>query len=914
MVGSLATGVVLLYLLGVTHSNWIAVGLNLTAGALVLLSIRALSFGEEETPVTAKPKKKKPKQKTQADIAAPAEISPRVVLTVIALSGLGALMAEVAWTRTVVLLIGPTTYGFSFVVTAVIAGIALGSAVASRWTAVTERPASLLAWVEIAAGVASLAVIRIVGALPVPVGELIRANADRMAWLLGVELFWILLLLLVPSFFFGAAFPLAVRLVFQSVGEGGSATGRVYAWNTFGAVTGSLVAGFGLLPMMGLEATLYVAAIVHIMAGAAIAIIATKHRRRQFIAAGAVGLSVLAPFVLPHWDHELLSGGMYKYAAYLNEGEVLDFLRRGELIFYREGKVATVSVKQIGSKISLAIDGKVDATNVGDMLTQRLLAHVPLLLHPAPREVCVIGYGSGVTTGSALTHSIDRLDAVEISPEVVAGAGFFVKENRDALQDARLTLHVADGRNHLLLADRTYDVIISEPSNPWMAGVSQLFSRDFFQLARTRLATNGLFCQWAHMYNMAKQDLETIVASFTDAFPEAVLFLINEGDVLLVGAAGELPTIEQEALTTRLNERNIAEDLATVEVHNAFTFASLYALSTPALSEWASHAIRHTDDRPVLQFRAPRFMHAQTGESNRASIVEASRQDVTPRWIERLRTNPSADEIASRALMLETSDSFTWALDTYIEAVHIDPHLLAAHEGIVRTAMATDRPQRAEEVLRSFANASGEPFFAEAATALGLLYMNLGRLEEGLMVLGRSLDVDPDNPRALLLASEMAGELGRLDLMEELARRAMAIRPDDGESEALVAEAGLRKGQLEIALSRAQEILERHPQETRALQVVAIAQAQMGDRPAARSAFQKLTELEPDAWLHFNNFAQLEMESNNFKAAAALFERSVDINPKNVQGYVGLRDAARITGDAQQLERASSMLKVLGVP
>jgi Flp pilus assembly protein TadD len=160
----------------------------------------------------------------------------------------------------------------------------------------------------------------------------------------------------------------------------------------------------------------------------------------------------------------------------------------------------------------------------------------------------------------------------------------------------------------------------------------------------------------------------------------------------------------------------------------------------------------------------------------------------------------------------------------------------------------------------------------------------------------------------------MAGEIGRLDLMEELARGAMAIRPDEGESEALVAEASLRKGELEIALSRAQATLERHPGETRALQVVAIARAQMGDRSAARSAFHKLTELEPDAWLHFNNLAQLEMESNNFKVAAALFERSVDINPKNVQGYIGLRDAARITGDTKQLERASSMLKVLGVP
>ena len=150
------------------------------------------------------------------------------------------------------------------------------------------------------------------------------------------------------------------------------------------------------------------------------------------------------------------------------------------------------------------------ATNAGDMLTQRLLAHVPLLLHAAPKRVCVIGYGSGVTAGSALTHPIERLEAVEISPGVVEASTFFEKENGNALADERLHLFVTDARNHLLLTDGTYDVIISEPSNPWMAGVSQLFTVDFFELARTRLTAEGLFCQWAHIYNMAEDDLKTI--------------------------------------------------------------------------------------------------------------------------------------------------------------------------------------------------------------------------------------------------------------------------------------------------------------------------------------------------------------------------------------------------------------------
>ena len=169
------------------------------------------------------------------------------------------------------------------------------------------------------------------------------------------------------------------------------------------------------------------------------------------------------------------------------------------------------------------------------MLTQRLLAHVPLLLHPDPKRVAILGLGSGVTLGSALTHPIERADVLEISPEVVDAARYFDAENHQATLDPRTRVIVGDGRTHLLLTRERYDVIVSEPSNPWMAGIASLFTREFFQAARARLRPGGVLCQWAHTYDISTDDLQSIVATFLSVFPDGTLWLVGDGDVLLVG-------------------------------------------------------------------------------------------------------------------------------------------------------------------------------------------------------------------------------------------------------------------------------------------------------------------------------------------------------------------------------------------
>ncbi|MGH9389020.1 MAG: spermidine synthase, partial [Vicinamibacteria bacterium] len=364
-----------------------------------------------------------------------------------------------------VLLIGPTTYGFSFVVGSVILGLALGSAAGARW--VRNEGARSLAGAQFGAALASLALLQILGRLSLPVGHLVHRYADDMTSLLGIELAGVAALLLPASFFFGATFPLAVGVVSREGAGPAAATGGTLAWNTVGALSGSLAAGFLLIPTLGAEGALYAAFGIHLFAAGAL------YSKKSLVPAlAALGLAAAVPFVLPRWDRELLSGGLYKYASYLEPGEFLDFLRQGDLLFYREDEVATVTVRKVASRLALAIDGKVDATSSADMMTQRLLAHVPLLLHPAPKEVLVIGLGSGVTAGSALTHSLERIEVVEISPAVVAASHFFDELSRRPSADPRFRLVHGDGRNHLLLTGRRYDVIISEPSNPWMAGVS----------------------------------------------------------------------------------------------------------------------------------------------------------------------------------------------------------------------------------------------------------------------------------------------------------------------------------------------------------------------------------------------------------------------------------------------------------
>jgi spermidine synthase len=279
---------------------------------------------------------------------------------------------------------------------------------------------------------------------------------------------------------------------------------------------------------------------------------------------------------------------------------------------------------------SLVIDGKVDASNMGDMLTQRLLGLLPVLLHADPQEICIIGLGSGVTVGSALAPGVVRhADVVEISPEVVNASAFFERENGRALDMPGVRLIVGDGRSHLLLSARRYDVIVSEPSNPWMAGIGALFTREFFEAARARLKPDGLICQWAHTYDISPNDLRSIVRTFASVFPESTMWLVGEGDLLLIGSNGAAIESRLAAIATRWQLGStpaLLNDVAIAGSAAPFALLSMFAGGPAEVKRFGAGAAIQSDDRMALEFSTPRAIAGRAARQKAFAREPAGRR------------------------------------------------------------------------------------------------------------------------------------------------------------------------------------------------------------------------------------------------------------------------------------------------
>ena len=616
-------------------------------------------------------------------------------------SGFASLTLQVVWTRLLVQILGPTTYAFSTVVAIFIIGIAIGAAIAARLvTRITHHAAGLAGALLISAALALAAASAVDWAL-LTLGGIVSHPEYQFIDVLRREVLLVSALLLPMTIAFGAAFPFAVAL---AGGRGAGVTenlGVIYAVNTLGAILGSLLAGFVLVPLIGLHTTIRVVAAISALA--AIVILAGAARGRGQWAGYAVAAAVLvAAAIVPEWNRSLLSSGAYKYAIATRGADLETALTAGEMLSYREGSTGTVTVRQLTGTISLAIDGKVDASNAGDMLTQRLLAHVPLLLHPNPQRAVIIGLGSGVTLGSALTHPLTSATVLEISPEVVEASRFFEAENHRALADPRTTLIVGDGRTHLMLGRQTYDVIVSEPSNPWMAGIASLFTREFFEGARDRLAPGGLLCQWAHTYDISHRDLQSIVATFLSVFPNGTLWLVGDADVLLVGSTEPLDA-RIAAMAGAMQRPGVAADLATIGVTGPFAVTSLFVAHGDALKAWAHGAPLQTDDRSALEFSGPRSIFGATRDDNASALRALAAASPKPQAVTGAIAAATAADWRDRGLMLLKADAAQPAYDDLARALALTPNDPAALDGLLRAAVSLNKIIEVERLLTRLA-------------------------------------------------------------------------------------------------------------------------------------------------------------------------------------------------------------------
>lgn len=600
---------------GLTAAFWLipAFGLDYAFAAAAALNAAA-AWGARRA-ASPKPDPK------DAPAAAPSALTPALIQCAVFLSGFVALTYEIAWTRLLALVLGSSVYSFAEMLAAFIAGAAAGSLLVSTGPLRRRDPARLLGLALMGAGVSVLAALPFYDRLPIyQVMLRARFGLDARAFYAfeAAKFALCLLPMLIPAVCLGMTLPLAARLVERGAGERGADVGAVFAANTAGNVLGAL-AGWLILPWLGVEGILRSGTTVFLAAGAAVLWAAwpmPSARRRALALAGLAALAA-ARARLPRWDERLVGQGFFRsrpnyvLKRYSDYKQLLGGLV--ENVYARDDREATVTVSRFESGVlALKVNGKTDASSGPDMRTQILIGELPLLLKPDARDALLVGWGSGVTAGSMLRHPLERLDAVELIPAVVEASRFFDAQNGGARRDPRLNLRLEDAKSFLARDGRRYDVIVSEPSNPWMAGVGDLFSAEFYARARARLAPGGLMTQWFHAYEMDDELFSLALRTFRSSFPHVALWNIEDNDLILVGSERALQP-DFAALERAFRRPGVSSDLARADVNCPTTLLAAQSASDETLRRMAGSGPLNEERRPRLEYEAPKaFFRAAT--------------------------------------------------------------------------------------------------------------------------------------------------------------------------------------------------------------------------------------------------------------------------------------------------------------
>jgi spermidine synthase len=924
--GAIAAGFFLIPALGLRATTWVGMMLNLIAagGAWWL----AAGSRSEETAETAKTAEvsfsKNKKNKTGSASSLRSQRSPRfhpivppapmLACGAAAISGFAALVYEVAWTRLLALVIGPTTYAFATMAAAFISGLAIGSALGSGLARRVERPAVwMAAMLVVSAIAASSAAWLAASRMPLVVATQVADPGAAFTAVIVSQAFGTALMLLPMTLALGATFPLALAVAgghLAGTATVGRDAARVYTANTIGAIAGALAAGFALIPALGLRLTFQTAAIVGAVGGAACLAAALRERRTTnaeprtsaqraassfaarrsaFVVPAVVAVAAVAAILLlPGWDRELLASGAYKYAPYLGAENIDRVLRAGVLEYYKEGAAATVSVRRLTGTRSLAIDGKVDASNAGDMLTQRMLGLLPALIHGEAHDICIIGLGSGVTLGSALSPgNVEHADIVEISPEVVEASHFFDRENGGALAKPGVRLIVGDGRSHLLLTPKRYDVIVSEPSNPWMAGVASLFTREFFEAARARLKPDGLLCQWAHTYDISRQDLQSIVHTFASVFPQGTLWMVGGGDLLLIGAKdGDiLPRLAAVDAGTRKGTAGATlTDVGVAEGTALFALLSQFAGGPGELERFGAGALIQTDDRTALEYSAPRGIYGRSREDNASTLRGLTAGQ--PAAVRDAFQHATDAAWTSRGLMDLKAQAFPQAFAAFKHAVTLNSRNVAALSGLSDAAGGAAALDEERQWLREIA--TREPANAEVRIELSRVLAVTGDVPGALAIASEALQLAPAEPRAAEQLASVLADAGDGERLAPLADAMVARFPDRLEARYYRATALYLRGKPQEAVAAARQVVGARPDHARAQSLLGAACIAAGMRECALAAFGAAIQGNPREASGYVNAGVLSLQSGNLSAAADYFSSALTIDPSSKAARDGL--------------------------
>jgi spermidine synthase len=591
--GCLFAGFYLLRIYDMSTATYVAVAINaVVAGLSYGLSVRT---PYEPAPLVDSP----------APEASPAAMARSPVYIAIGLSGLTALGAEVVWTRLLAVMLGATVYTFSIILGVFLAGLGLGSGVASHLAREIKRPRVALGVCQIllAAAIAWTA-YTLADALPNwPINPLLARSA---VFNFEVDIMRCMWAILPAACLWGASFPFALAGVATRSGDSGTLVGRVYAANTVGGIVGALGFSIILIPWIGTQNSQRLLITLATVSALVIFAPIARSLRKSGVAA------IVASVVTITWMIASISPVPWLAVAYGRRMMLQS--NPGRALYVGEGRNYSVVISELsdGDRY-FHVAGKVEAsTALYDMRLQRLLGDMPALFHRDPKSVLVVGFGAGVTAGSFVVQpTVEKITICELEPLVPpAAAEYFKNENYNVKNDPRVRIRYDDARRFILTSKENFDIVTSDPIHPWVKGMSSIYSKQYFELVKKHLRPGGIVTQWVPLYESDLATVKSELATFFDVFPNATVWsndINGEGyDVVLLGTVEplHLDVDELEARWSSPEYARVAQSISSVNLHNVTDILATYAGRATDMKSWLAGADINEDMSMRLQYLA----------------------------------------------------------------------------------------------------------------------------------------------------------------------------------------------------------------------------------------------------------------------------------------------------------------------